>query len=88
MPKSRCVVFVVALVFAAAFSPAGVMVARSDAAGAAPPGARVEADFNGDGAEDLAVGAPFERVGSVPFAGSHPQTRSSPVDVAVDRSNI
>ncbi|HEV7757639.1 MAG TPA: FG-GAP repeat protein [Acidimicrobiales bacterium] len=40
------------------------------AAPAAPEAPTVRADFNGDGAEDLAVGAPFETVGSVADAGT------------------
>jgi hypothetical protein len=44
------------------------------AAGAADPVARAEpaaqADFNGDGFDDLAVGAPGETVGSLPGAGA------------------
>jgi hypothetical protein len=44
--------------------------AAAPAAPAAPEAPTVRADFNGDGAEDLAVGAPFETVGSVTDAGT------------------
>jgi hypothetical protein len=63
-------VFVVVLVLATIFSPARLMLVGGDAVGAAPGAGRAGADFNGDGAEDLAVGVPFESVGSVPFAGA------------------
>jgi hypothetical protein len=66
----RRAVLVLVLVAAATVTPAGVMLATSSAAGAAPAGPRVQADFNGDNAEDLAVGVPFESVGTVDLAGA------------------
>ncbi|HEX6569221.1 MAG TPA: FG-GAP repeat protein, partial [Acidimicrobiales bacterium] len=52
--------------------PAGAAAARapSGAAAGGAAGVTVRADFNDDGAEDLAVGAPFESVGTVPDAGT------------------
>jgi hypothetical protein len=66
----RRALLVLVLVAAATVTPAGVMLARSSAAGAAPAGPRVQADFNGDGAQDLAVGVPFETVGTIVSAGA------------------
>jgi hypothetical protein len=68
----RCLVVLV-VVAAATIAPAGVVLSVGGAAGAAPvaPGAPgVRADFDGDGAQDLAVGVPFESVGSVEQAGA------------------
>jgi hypothetical protein len=63
---------VLALVVAATVAPAG-MVPGSDSAGAAsavPDRPEARADFDGDGAQDLAVGVPFESVGTVEQAGA------------------
>jgi FG-GAP repeat len=51
--------------------PAGVAVAQGPAAGhgAAAP-TTLRADFNNDGAEDLAIGVPDETVGTVDSAGA------------------
>jgi FG-GAP repeat len=42
----------------------------SGASGAAPASPRVQADFNNDGADDIAVGVPGESVGAVESAGA------------------
>lgn len=57
------------LVVAATFSSAGGALARSTSP-QGPAAPRVQADFNGDGAHDLAVGVPFEDVGTFADAGS------------------
>jgi hypothetical protein len=59
---------VVVLVAAATVSPAGAAFARG-ATAEAPAGPRARADFNGDGAHDLAVGV-REDVGTFPVAGA------------------
>ncbi len=75
----RRAVSVFVLVAAATLTPAGVMLAGSAPAGAVPnapsasataSGPRIQADFNGDGADDVAVGVPFEAVGTVQQAGA------------------
>jgi hypothetical protein len=75
--RTRTVVLV-GLVFSGIVGPATVAGARSEpgrthvtggkASGASRP--TVRADFNNDGAEDLAIGAQFESVGSVADAGT------------------
>jgi FG-GAP repeat len=50
------------------WSPATALA--SGASGAAPTSPRVQADFNGDGAADIAVGVPGESVGSIISAGA------------------
>ena len=54
----------------AAGGTSGATGATGAAAASAPAAPTVRADFNNDGAEDLAVGAPFETVGSVGDAGT------------------
>jgi hypothetical protein len=51
-----------------ALTPAGTALAAR-ATMEAPVGPRAQADFNGDGAQDLAVGVPWESVGTESFAG-------------------
>jgi FG-GAP repeat len=66
----RRIAVVIVLVLAAGCWPASqALAAGSAAAQAAPPGA-LQADFNNDGADDLAVGVPGEDVGSIEDAGS------------------
>lgn len=60
--------FISVLLAASAVSPAGTALAGS-ASMEAPAGPGVRADFNGDGAQDLAVGVPSEFVGTVLYAG-------------------
>ena len=65
----RRVVVVIALIVAGSIWPATSAVASGSAAAQAPAG-RLQADFDNDGADDLAVGAPGEDVGSVDLAGA------------------
>jgi hypothetical protein len=58
------------LVLSAAIWPASGALAHDSTAGQAPAPASLRADFNNDGAEDLAVGAPGESVGSFESAGA------------------
>ena len=62
----RRIVVVLVLVLAACILPSGQGVAAVQAAPA--PGLR--ADFNNDGAADLAIGVPFECVGAIQDAGA------------------
>jgi FG-GAP repeat len=66
MPR---LVVVSVLVSASIVSPAGVAVA-SPAAGHDAAAAQLRADFNNDGAEDLAIGVPGETVGTSFSAGA------------------
>jgi hypothetical protein len=66
----RRIAVVIVLVLAGSSWPATqALAAGSVAAQAAPVGA-LQADFNNDGADDLAVGVPGENVGSIVDAGS------------------
>jgi hypothetical protein len=47
-----------------------VLVAQSSQPTAAPAAVEVRADCNQDGADDLAIGAPLERVGGLFAAGA------------------
>src|SRR5918995_7031147 len=58
------------LVLSAAIWPASGALAHGSTAGQAPAPASLRADFNNDGSEDLAVGVPFESVGSIESAGA------------------
>jgi FG-GAP repeat len=51
-------------------SPAGAAVAHRPVAGHGTAAPKLQADFNNDGAEDLAIGAPGETVGAVESAGA------------------
>jgi hypothetical protein len=62
-------VVVSVLVSASIVSPVGVAVA-SPAAGHDAAAAQLRADFNNDGAEDLAIGVPGETVGTSFSAGA------------------
>jgi hypothetical protein len=64
----RRIAVVVVLILAGGLWPAAQAVAGSSTA-QAPPGS-LQADFNNDGADDLAVGAPGEGVGTAAGAGA------------------
>jgi len=66
----RRIAMVIVLVLAAGCWPAAQAVASGAVAAQAAPVGSLQADFNNDGADDLAVGAPGEDVGSVGDAGS------------------
>jgi hypothetical protein len=66
----RRLLVVSALLFAVVVSPAGAAVAHRQVAGHGAAAPRLQADFNNDGAEDLAIGAPGETVGAVDSAGA------------------
>jgi hypothetical protein len=66
----RRLLVVSALLFAVIVSPAGAAVAHRQGAGQRAAAPTLQADFNNDGAEDLAIGAPGETVGSVDSAGA------------------
>jgi FG-GAP repeat protein len=65
----RRVAVVVVLVLAVGCWPAAIAVAHSWTAQASPPRS-LQADFNNDGADDLAIGAPGEGVGAAAGAGA------------------
>jgi hypothetical protein len=58
------------LLLAAVAIPAGPGWAQSSQPATAPAAVEVRADFNDDGADDLAVGAPFESLGGLSTAGA------------------
>jgi FG-GAP repeat len=58
------------VVLSAAIWPASAALAHSATPAQAPAAPGLRADFNNDGAEDLAVGAPTEKVGAVDSAGA------------------
>jgi hypothetical protein len=62
----RRIVVVLVLVLAAGIWPSGQGVAAVQAA----PAPGLQADFNNDGAADLAIGVPFEWVGAIQDAGA------------------
>ena len=62
----RRIVVVLVLVLAACIWPSGQGVAAVQAA----PAPGLQADFNNDGAADLAIGVPFEWVGAIQDAGA------------------
>jgi FG-GAP repeat len=66
--RRSLLVLVLVAVSTIGWSPARALA--SGASGAAPTGPRVQADFNGDGADDIAVGVPGESVGSIISAGA------------------
>jgi hypothetical protein len=66
----RRIAVVIALVLAAGCWPATQALASGSVAMQAAPVGTLQADFNNDGADDLAVGVPGEDVGSVVDAGS------------------
>jgi FG-GAP repeat len=68
MAMRRSALVVLLFVLAAVTIPAGLGLARQPAA--APAAVDVRADFNNDGADDLAVGVPFETVGGSRSAGA------------------
>jgi FG-GAP repeat len=68
--KVRRVTVVLILVLAVGVWSAVSGVARGSTAGQAQPPGSLQADFNNDGADDLAVGVPFEDVGGIGDAGA------------------
>jgi FG-GAP repeat len=66
----RITLLVLLLLLAAVASPVVPGVAQSSQPAAVQQAGGVRADFNQDGFADLAVGAPFEDVGSIPEAGA------------------
>jgi FG-GAP repeat len=66
----RRILVVSVLLLASIASPAGMAVAHGRVAGHDAAAPRLRADFNNDGAADLAVGAPTENVGAVEAAGA------------------
>jgi hypothetical protein len=66
--RRSLLVLVLVAVSTVGWSPARALA--SGASGAAPSSPRVQADFNGDGADDIAVGAPGESVGNIVSAGA------------------
>jgi hypothetical protein len=60
---------VLVLALAAVVWPAASLAAHAGTAASTAAGS-LEADFNNDGFADLAVGAPFEDIGSIPDAGA------------------
>jgi hypothetical protein len=68
--QMRRLLVVLALAMAAVGWPAALGAAGGRAAAAAAAAGSLQADFNNDGFVDLAVGAPFESVGSVGGAGA------------------
>jgi FG-GAP repeat len=66
--RRSLLVLVLVAVSTIGWSPARALA--SGASGAAPSSPRVRADFNGDGADDIAVGAPGESVGNIVSAGA------------------
>src|SRR5512133_865336 len=66
----RRIAVVIVLVLAAGCWPAAQALASGPMAAQAAPVGALQADFNNDGADDLAVGVPGENVGSIVDAGS------------------
>jgi hypothetical protein len=66
--RRSLLVLVLVAVSTIGWSPARALA--SGASNAAPSSPRVQADFNGDGADDIAVGAPGESVGNIVSAGA------------------
>jgi FG-GAP repeat len=66
----RRIAVVIVLVLAVGCWPATQALASGSVAAQAAPVGALQADFNNDGADDLAVGVPGENVGSIVDAGS------------------
>jgi FG-GAP repeat len=66
--RRSLLVLVLVAVSTIGWAPARALA--SGASGAAPTSPRVQADFNGDGEDDIAVGVPGESVGSIISAGA------------------
>ena len=66
--RRSLLVLVLVAVSTIGWSPARALA--SGASGVSPASPRVQADFNGDGADDIAVGVPGESVGSIISAGA------------------
>src|SRR6266545_2855115 len=68
--EMRRIVVVLVLGLVVGVWPAASGVAHGATAAQAAPARSLQADFNNDGADDLAVGVPFENVGSIVAAGA------------------
>src|SRR6266508_2904720 len=68
--EMRRIAIVLVLVLVAGVWPAASGVAHGATAAPAAPARSLQADFHNDGAADLAVGVPFENVGSIVAAGA------------------
>src|SRR5215212_8760125 len=68
--EMRRIAVAIVLVLAAGCWPAAHALAAAPVAAQAAPAQTLQADFNNDGADDLAVGVPGENVGSIVDAGS------------------
>jgi len=68
--EMRRIAVAIVLVLAAGCWPAAHALAAAPVAAQAAPAQTVQADFNNDGADDLAVGVPGENVGGIVDAGS------------------
>src|SRR6266508_4060829 len=68
--EMRRIAIVLVLVLVAGVWPAASGVAHGATAAQAAPARSLQADFNNDGADDLAVGVPCESVGSIVAAGA------------------
>jgi FG-GAP repeat protein len=66
----RAALLVLVLLVAAVAIPASPGWAQSGQPTATSGAVEVRADFNHDGADDLAIGAPFERVGGLLATGA------------------
>jgi hypothetical protein len=66
----RRAAMVIVLVLAGSLWPIAHAVAGASAVTAAQAAGALQADFNNDGADDLAIGVPFEDVGTAAFAGA------------------
>src|SRR6266508_4823175 len=83
----RLTVFLV-LVLVAGVWPAASGIAHGATAAQAAPARSLQADFNHDGADDLAVGVPFENVGSIVAAGAVNVLYGSPTGLTTTGSQF
>jgi hypothetical protein len=84
----RRIVVVLVLGLAVGAWPVASGVAHGATAAQAAPVRSLEADFNGDGADDLAVGVPLENVGSVAAAGAVNVLYGSPAGLSGTGSQL
>jgi hypothetical protein len=84
----RRIAIAVVLVLAAGVWPATQALAGSGAAQVEEPVPGLRADFNNDGADDLAVGAPGEGVGSAAAAGAVTVIYGSPTGLSGSGSQL
>jgi hypothetical protein len=68
--EMRRIVAMFVLVLVAGIWPGIRGLANRSTAAPAPPVGGLQADFNNDGADDLAIGVPFEFVGAIQDAGA------------------